>query len=292
MTKADFLTRQFSRAEKKRYEHYVVTRIWHLLNDLDIKAVTQQYVSRLEGYALTDLFFPQLQVHIEIDEGHHKNQIHSDNLREVDIINATGHEIIRIDVTQNIKIIHAVIDEAVVKIRTKRNSIANFKPWDIEAEQNPKTYIEKEYIDLIDDCAFKTMVDAANCFGNSYKEKGIWKGGAKHPKEQDKLIWFPKLYKNGKWNNSISVDEKTINEICMFPDMAKTHIDSVIKRKIFNRIVFARVKSPLGDIMYRFKGLYHLDQAATNYEQGLVWRRIAERVMTYDSEEKAAANKG
>jgi very-short-patch-repair endonuclease len=282
MNKLDFISRQFSRAEKKRFEHYVVTRIWHLLNDLSIKFITQQYVSRPEGRALTDMFFPQLQIHIEIDEGHHKNQIELDKLREADIINATGHEILRVDVTKDIDEINKEISQIIERVRTKKSSNSEFKPWDIDAELNPKTYIEKGYIDLKDDCAFKTMVDAANCFGNDYKPMGIWTGGAKHPRENGKLIWFPKLYKNGKWNNSISNDETEIREICELPKTAKPHIDSVLKKGIYNRIVFARVKSPLGDTMYRFKGEYELDIGKTNYTDGLMWRRVAERVNTYD----------
>jgi len=111
---------------------------------------------------------------------------------------------------------------------------------------------------------------------------GIWTGGAKHPKEIGKLIWFPKLYKNGQWNNSISNDETEIREICELPETARPHIESVLKKEIYKRIVFARVKSPLGDIMYRFKGEYELVKEKTNYVDGLIWRRISERVNTYE----------
>ncbi|MCZ2356151.1 MAG: DUF559 domain-containing protein [Bacteroidia bacterium] len=280
MNKLDFISRQFSRAEKKRFEHYVVTRIWHLLNDLSIKFVTQQYVSRPDGRALTDMFFPQLQIHIEIDEGHHKKQIEWDKLREADIINATGHEVLRVDVTQNIEAINTEIFKIVEHIKLKKSNSNDFKSWDIEAELNPKTYIDKGFIDLNDDCAFRTMVDAANCFGNDYKPKGIWTGGAGHGKDNGKIIWFPKLYKNGKWNNSISNDEIEIREICELPENAKSHIDHVLKDNR-TRIVFARVKSPLGDIMYRFKGEYELDKNLTNYTDGLLWRRISKSVKTY-----------
>lgn len=281
MNKLDYISRSFSRAEKKRFEHYVVTRIWHLLDDLSIKFVTQQYVTRPEGRALTDMYFPQLHIHIEVDEGHHKNQIEWDKLREVDIINATGHEVIRLDVAKDIETINKEIYKIVEKIKDKKRNISCFKSWDIEAEINPKTYIDKGFIDLKDDCAFRTMVDAANCFGNDYKPKGIWHGGAKHPRESGKVIWFPKLYKNDEWNNSISNDEIEIREICELPEKAKSHIDQVIIDGIYNRIVFARVKSPLGDIMYRFKGEYILDKDATNYTDGLLWRRVADRAKTY-----------
>jgi very-short-patch-repair endonuclease len=282
MTKLDYISKQFARAENKRLEHYVVTRIWHLLNDLSIKFVAQQYVTRPEGRALTDMFFPQLQIHIEIDEAHHKKQIEWDKLREADIINATGHEVIHVDVTQGIEQINEAIDDIVKRLLEKKFTTPNFKAWDIEAEQNPKTYIEKGYIDLKDDVAFRTSADAASCFGKSYI--GLQKGGVKHPREARKIIWFPKLYPNGAWNNRISPDENTIWEISELPEVAHVHIDRCLNDEIQNRIVFARVKSPLGDVMYRFKGEYKLDRQATNYREGLVWRRISERVRTYSSD--------
>jgi len=258
MNKFEFICRQLSKAENKPFEHYVVTRIWHLVNDLDLKLITQQYVIRPGGRALTDAYFPQLNLHIEIDEGHHKKQIDADKIREADIINATGHEILRVDVTQSFEGINSTINDIVSKIKISKLQLADFKPWVIEAEQNPATYISRGYIDLYDDVAFKTMVDAANCFGYNYKPKGIWRGAVKHPKEENKYIWFPKLYKNEEWDNSISDDEKTITEICLTKKITRD-IYVKLREPGIQRIVFARVKSPLGDIMYRFKGEYAFD---------------------------------
>lgn len=281
MNKLQFISKQFSRAEKKAFEHYVVTRIWHLLNDTDVKFVTQQYVKRPDGIALTDMFFPQLKVHIEIDEKHHKFQINNDKIREADIISATGHEIKRIDVTEDLIKINESIDRVVERLKFIKNDTIGFKPWDFEAEQDPKTYIEKGYIDLQDDVGFRTMVDAANCFGNDYKPKAIWTGGAKHAKEHNKMIWFPKLYLNGKWDNSISNDDEIITEICKTPENANLHVDKSLKKYDVKRIVFARVISPLGDVMYRFKGEYELDIEKTNYTNGVIYKRINTRVKTY-----------
>lgn len=53
-----------------------------------------------EGRAMTDMYFPQFGIHVEVDEGHHKAQIEADKLREADIVDATGHQIFRIDVTK------------------------------------------------------------------------------------------------------------------------------------------------------------------------------------------------
>lgn len=287
MDKIEYIAKQFSKATCKKYEHYVITRIWNLLNDLSIKIITQQHVIRPKGRALTDLFFPQLQIHIEVFEKFHAKDenIIFDNIREADIINATGHKVLRVHITKkfvlnSIETINKEIDDIVKEIKEKQKSIDKFKPWDMEAEQNPKTYIAKGFIDLKDDCAFRTMVDAANCFGNNYKPKGIWKGSAKHGRENDKIIWFPKLYDNGKWNNVENLNE--IKEICKIPKIAKKHIDKIINNGVHKRIVFARVKSPLGDIMYRFKGEYKLNLKQSNYKSGLIWEKTFDRVKTYD----------
>lgn len=283
MDKLEFVSRQFAKAEKKRYEHYVITRIWHLLNNTQIKLITQQYVTRPNGIALTDMYFPQLEIHIEVDEGHHKKQIEADSLREADIINATGHIIFRVDATKNIDEINKEIEEIVTFMKNKIESSTDFKPWDLDAEQNPQTYIDRGYIDLKDDVAFRTMADAANCFGRKYK--GLQKSYISHPREPNKRLSFPKLYRNDEWNNQISDDEQTITEVSMLPDKVREHIEWVIadSKKFYSRIVFARVKSSLGDLMYRFKGEYQIDLEATNYQDGLVYRRIATRVKTYSN---------
>ena len=281
MNKLEYIAKQISKSKKKIYEHYVITRIWHLLNDLSIKFVTQQYVVRPNGRALTDLFFPQLGLHIEVNEPYHLNQTEQDKLREQDIINATNHRILRVDVSQDILCVNKQIDEVIKEIKERKGSIPDFKNWDIDAESTPKTYIDKGCIELKDNCSFKTMVDAANCFGHNIKPKGIWRGGVNHPNEGGKLIWFPKLYKNKDWENSISLDENIITEISANSDNIKPHIDSIIQSNIFNRIIFARVKGPLGDIMYRYKGEYKLNENKTNYNNGLIWERIKEKSSTY-----------
>lgn len=120
----EYFFKQLHRAKNKTYEFYVINRILYLLNDHTLKFVTQQYV-RIgnKKIALTDLFFPQLNFHIEIDEGHHydlnreevierntnsivnKRKIsHSeaDRIRQSDIVSRTGHCIERINVFRNL----------------------------------------------------------------------------------------------------------------------------------------------------------------------------------------------
>lgn len=281
MNKLDYISRQLSRASHKKYEYYVVSRIWHILNDISIKFVTQQYVVRPEGRALTDMYFPQLKVHIEVDEPFHKKQVLSDNLREADIINATGHEIYRVDVSKGIDVVNDEIKKIVSILKDKKSKNIDFKDWDLDAEYNPLTYIEKGYISLTDDCAFKTMVEAVSCFGRQYNKNGIWKGGVKHPKDIHATIWFPKLYKNGSWDNRISNDENTIIEEHEDQETNEKHLQAVLDFSNHKRIVFARVKSTLGDIMYRFKGEYILNKELSVRDKKLIWIRSSEKVKTY-----------
>ncbi|MEH6917512.1 phosphoribosylaminoimidazole carboxylase, partial [Priestia megaterium] len=64
MNKYDYIKRQLAKTNKKNDENYIITRIWHLLDNYDIKINTQQYVVRSNKhqkveYGLIDLYFPQ-----------------------------------------------------------------------------------------------------------------------------------------------------------------------------------------------------------------------------------------
>jgi very-short-patch-repair endonuclease len=285
----EYIIRQLGKAKNKRYEAYVITRIVHLLNDFSLKFITQQYVSRPEGRALTDLFFPQLGLHIEVDEGQHftKKNIIEDKIREADIINATGHRVLRIDVTKDLEEINLQIDTVITEIKFVKSKVSSFTPWDIDAEFNTQTYIDKGYIDISDNVAFKTIKDACNCFGHNYK--GYQQAGASHP-DTEIMLWFPKLFPNEEWDNKMSCDEAIIYEKNMDKKKAieyvHFHLNSSKKTKNSKktkRIVFAKVKGSLGDILYRFRGLYKLNANKSNGEIGLVWERIETKVNTYPS---------
>lgn len=280
----EYVIKQLARTKTKKYELYVVTRIVHLINDSEIKFVTQQYVSRPEGRALTDLYFPQFGVHIEVDEGHHFNPINDqeDRVREADIVNATNHTIHRVDATKSLEHINKAIDDVVSLIKSMKNN-TGFIPWNLEAEFDPETYIKRGRITASDNVAFKTIKDACNCFGHSFK--GYQRAGASHP-DSDTMLWFPKLFENGEWNNQITDDEETIIERNMDTHKASVHVISHLNDKEkhkHKRIVFAKVRDNLGSVLYRFRGLYKLDTVESNEDVGLIWRRIGTEVKTYQS---------
>lgn len=146
-------------------------------------------------------------------------------------------------------------------------------------EQSSETYIEKKYIDIVDDVAFRYSYLACNCFGHNYS--GFQKGGTIHPNQKNTIFWFPKLYHNKGWENFISEDELVITEISSNPEITSNHILESLNNGYYFRVVFARVKGPLGDVMYRFKGEYELDRIISSVEKGLIWRRVKTRVETF-----------
>jgi very-short-patch-repair endonuclease len=281
MTKLEFVAKQLAKAQTKKFEHYVVHRIWHRLDNLNIKPITQQFVSRPTGRAVTDLFFPQFNIHIEVDEEHHKKQIAADQLREADIINATGHEVLRVDVTRPIEEINDAVEKIVDRLRTEA-SLDEFIPWDLEKEMDPITYINLGYLDVADNVAFSTIAEAATCFGQDYRN-GMQLSYFPHPSEANTKLWFPRLYPNADWDNQLSTDENVITYASFDPDRRNTHIDEMVAdgRTSPTRVVFARVVDALGVRVYKFKGAYQFDFDATNYETGIVLNRISTRVNTY-----------
>lgn len=289
MDKKEYITRQLYRTRNKRFEYYVITRIIHLLDDLSIKFVTQQHVVRKGQIALTDLFFPQFGFHVEIDEGPHftENKIALDKVRDADIISATNHEIEHVNVTKSIEEINQKIDRVIEKIRAFKKNDLEFKPWDIEAEFNPQTYIKLGYMDVSDNVAFRKVMDVCNCFGHNYK--GYQRAGAKHPNKEI-MLWCPILFReedkndSNKWRNVISEDEDVIMERNKDDEKAEEHVFKHLNNKEKNkhqRIVFARAKDNLGQKLLRFKGHYKLDIEKSNINDGLCWRRISKRVDTY-----------
>lgn len=311
----NYITRSLSKIKHKRFESYVVSRIIHTLNDFEIKFVTQQYVRLSNGkIALTDIFFPQLELHIEIDEGHHFEKketqylessndlsenlpkyiiVNQDKMREEDIISITNHNILRVNVfkdengeQQSLASINEQIEKLVEFIQnSKQELLANnlFTPWNIITEFSPQTYIEQGSIKLNQNILFKKSMDACNCFGHSYR--GFQKGGAKHINEPDTLIWFPTLFSNDQWENSISPDGNTIIEKSLDLNVMKIKVDEW-NNGLKKRIVFAKVKHPLyRENMYRFLGLYQLQDTAT-IENGGIWKRISTEVKTYPPKNK------
>ena len=278
MTKRDYIIRQIGKTNKKNYENYVVTRIYHLLNRMDIKFVTQQYVNRPEGHALTDMYFPQIKLHIEIDEPFHKKQIRSDINRETDIIQATNHQISRIKITRDLETINNQITDLVDQIRAKIKSFeksSQWESWNLDKEFNPNYYREKGYLDVKENPAFRKIVDACNCLGQNYKAvQQAWFKSKIYPNHN---LWFPKFYENEEWDNRISPDGRVITEKCKDPKKYHTWFKGVTSNLV-RRITFPRSIDNLGFRLYRFAGIFETDLESSSLENGVIHRLKETRI--------------
>jgi hypothetical protein len=88
------------------------------------------------------------------------------------------------------------------------------------------------------------------------------------------MVWFPKLYNQKNWDNSLSSDGKAIYEV---------NKNTVIKEYNENwdkRIVMAHSKDELNRTLYRFLGVFEIiPEYSTGRERR--FRRIATKVSTY-----------
>jgi very-short-patch-repair endonuclease len=278
MTKREYTMKQIAKTNKKNYENYVVTRIYHRLNRNDVKFITQQYVNRPSGHALTDMFFPQLKLHLEIDEPFHKMQEKLDIDRETDIVKATNHEFFRIKITEDLEEINEQVENFVRLINNKIESCEmnqSWEPWDFEKEFQPSYYEKIGYLDVNENPAFRKIIDACNCLGQNYH--AVQRGWFKSKIYPNHYLWFPKFYENEEWDNRISDDGKVITEKCKNPDKYDAWFKGVFSHNV-RRIVFPRSIDNLGFKLYRFAGIFETDFENSSFENGVIHRLVDVRI--------------
>jgi hypothetical protein len=261
-----------------------LTRLWHKLDNDEIKIVTQQYVGRhLDKYAKTDIYLPQFKLHIEVNELHHytsNDRILADEMRKKEIEKNTGHELIEIDCQPDSNKIHKQIDDIVAKINslvTLQKKNGTFIPWQPDIESNPNHWKNIGIIKTSDEIWFRNIEDICTLFGadfNKTKRGFLRNGGVSHPKSNAYSIWWPSERKRSGWSNTLSFDEQEIVE---------THSDAIKKHAHYNRyldspqkrIVFFHYKDILGLTSYKFIGVFDYDRSKSSQSAGTVWKRVA-----------------
>lgn len=285
--KLDYISRLLQRTSGKRIEHYAISRIWHLLNNYDVKMTPQQYVSReLSQYALTDVYFPQIGLHVEVNEPAHyesEGRVNRDLKRQQEIEQNTGHQVLAIDCRQDIVGIHSQIDELVKKIHSEvkqQITKGEFRPWIPENEHNPNYWKNKGFINLLDEVSLHTIEDICLLFEADYQKtiRGfLRKGGISNPKNTNQMIWWPSERPRSGWLNNFDEIEGIITE---------THSDLRKKSEHYyfyaeethTRIVFYHYKDILGLTNYKYVGVFTNDKEKSNPEIGTVWNRIGNKL--------------
>lgn len=269
----DYIARTLSRTKRKEYENYVVNAIWNRLNTTEIKPVSQQYIKHDNGYYLIDLYFPQLNIGIECDEGYHKQNIEQDKYREMTIFdilkqikNISEYQALHVDVTRSYEEIEAEINAHVqtvlscIELQKKNGS---FKKWQVVSPQ--EYFVNRDTISIDDDIAFRTIAETCNIlFSTKYTNlQRCWFIPSTFHKKYGKSyrVWFPKLAIENKavtrgWHNELSRDGKAIFE---FNEITKDTPYDLKPVHYISRVTFARVQDPITrKSEYRFVGVFKL----------------------------------
>lgn len=288
MGQTHFILRSLSKISKKRWEHYAINRIYHRLSDPEIEFVCQQCIRKDDGQIyLADFFLPQLDIYLEIDEGHHDSEEAKirDAKRSFDIAEAAGLTEVRIAASGvEIEQFNSEIDAFVELVRQRKDAAVknrSFRKWEYEHRFTARPHLETGSVEIGPHAAFRTHKDALECFGynKGHMQRGTWN---LPPHVADALglsgncmVWFPKLYEQPQWNNSLSDDGTIISEVNKNPD--NDYDDPWDKR-----IVMARSRDELNRTLYRFVGVF---ENAPEYrsKNERKFRRVATSLKTYPS---------
>ena len=293
--KLEYMERLFAKISKKKTESYVISRIWHQLDDDRVKFVVQQYIKRTQDkYALADLYLPQLNIFIEINEPFHKNNVEVDKIRNEEIVNKTHSELRIIDcgyVTKGegdkdvihwkpLDEIHSQVTDVVNLIKQRVAELGdNFKPWDDASTLTVEYHRQKGYLKVEDNECLRTADDVAAIFGTKPKHRGFLRAsGAAVPGKKNEIIWWPNTA-HKRWHNELSKDGMFIYEYPEEENKSVTrseHLKQWLSAPEETRITFLRYEDDLGFCFYRFVGVFRLDKEKSVRENKCVWERISD----------------
>lgn len=276
--KLDYMERLFAKISKKKTESYVISRIWHQLDDDRVKFVVQQYIRRTQDkYALADLYLPQLNIFIEINEPFHKNNTEIDRIRNEEILNITNSKPIVIDCDNNLQEIHCQITDVVSLIKQRIKEMGdNFKHWDDVSTLSVEYHRNKGYLRVDDNECLRTTEDIAEVFGTKAKHRGFLRAsGAAVPNKKNEIVWWPNT-EHRLWYNELSENGMYIHEYPKAEKKRTSHLKQWLSAPEEIRITFLRYKDDLGFCFYRFVGVFKLNKGKSIKENKCVWERISD----------------
>ena len=285
--KLEYMTRLFAKISKKKTETYVINRIWHQLNDDRVKFVVQQYIRRTQDkYALADLYLPQLDIFIEINEPFHKNNTEVDRVRNEEISHVTHSKPIVIDCGdvidkdkirwKSIEDIHSQISKVVQQIKqTIIKQGDKFIPWDGGSTLSVEYHRKKGYLKVDESEYVRTIDEAFAIFGAKAKHLGFLRvAGASVPNKPNEIVWCPNSA-HRIWCNELSEDGLEIREYNKNEQARKSHVERYLSGNQ-RRVTFFREEDELGFRFYRFVGVFELNKDKSEKENKCVWERISD----------------
>ena len=273
--KLTYLSKILSKIDKKGFETYVITRIWNKLDNLDVKIICQQYVKRDNGYALLDLYFPQINFGVEVNESHHNKPVQAtdDEIRKRDVETAVGVELKVVDCSKSIDEVHQQIDNIVAMINNRIAASPNFRPW--RGNLTPEDYKNGGVLKVENEIILSNTDEICQIFGlKEAPKRGFLRTGGVNLSD-DCLVWWPNA-KHPIWINEMSDNGNTIVEYNNDPNKRTAHVNDISENKQDElRITFYRKRDNFGQNYYRFVGVYKIDVDASKKDNKCIWRRIS-----------------
>jgi hypothetical protein len=268
--KANYVANSLSKMKHKRWELYVISRVIHLLDDLEIEFICQQVVLPDDGgRKFADLYFPQFNIYLEVNErGGHSKEVDQklDKVRQGEILRAVGARQEKIEIfsfdeqggvlDSSLEGINQKIDNFVTLLKKyKQEHLLRgaFEPWDPSKKHDPAKFLKKGYLDVSENPSFLTHRDALRCFGytKGHYQKAVWRAAS----WENAFVWFPHFIKHKDWLNIFSEDEKVITETMLTSnENTRQRIEASDTNQV--RYTFAKTRDKLGNTLYRFVGVF------------------------------------
>lgn len=282
----EYMENLFYNIKNKKTESYVIHRIWNKLDDDRVRFVTQQKISLPNGkYALADLYLPQLNIFVEVNEPYHDKQKDQDKYRNDSIVKLSEADQFVIECGKGtdkcewktLAEIHQQIDGCVDFIKKRIVEMGDqLKPWSMSKWLSVDYHKSKGSLSVGDKDALRTIDDICKLTGGVKRDRGFLRAGtAGLPQHPDMELWFPRVINNSSWLNEISDNRQTLYESnTKDPQKNSRHIEDAIKKDL-QRVTFFKYKDVYGMEDYHFLGVFRIDAEASRKEGRCVWRRVS-----------------
>lgn len=294
MTKLDYICRSFKKQTHKKYESYVINAIWQKLDNEEVEFVTQQVVCTKNGHKLFDLYFPQIQLAVEVNEKYHDNDLQrkidtkrreliKEAIQENAVLDAVGNICIKdVNITMNqvqrsLKEVNKDIDEIVNEIQQKFSKLSD-KHWYFTNEEKAKQIKKRgklisgdHFSNLIYEIINLVYGQNKTNYGNWSFYRSIINPTLSQPKQESYKGWVNKLENNNQ--------DFYMNHVSGTLKAAQEKIDLERKRGHETVFLFARWKDSLGVKSRRFMGVYELQGIVNvNGVYKLHWKLVSKEL--------------
>lgn len=288
MDKLEYVARSLSRGTNKVYETYVINAIYQKVNNPNLIIETQKEIKLENGYRpLIDLFLPQLNIAIEVDEGYHasETQHNHDIWREKSINSQISKPCIGDSILFERVIAH---DVSLEEINARIDEIVRLITSKIESRTTPLVWKSKE--ELLEDIKKRRTIELDDCFDSNVQIINLVynRSYSGWQKATYRLLWFPvisdkdddgTLTSRASWQNFFNQTHSIIYERADNSSLNERKKEWALadEQNGIVRVVFVKDRDSFGKTRKRFAGVF----VAAGWDDNLnaqIWRLERTRI--------------